>query len=80
MNRNRDPVFQNLVDHNRKEVTRVLTDISGGYINEVDLIKLNTFVQYSLALMQLEGPKKWALAKINAEIMSINRGQCEDHE
>ena len=80
MNRNKDPVFQHLVDHNRTEAMRVITDISRGYVNAIDLEKLTTFVQYSLALMQLEGPKKWALAKVNAEIMSINRGQCEDRE
>ena len=32
--------------------------------------KLNNFVQFSLALMQLSGPTKWAQAKMNAEMMN----------
>jgi hypothetical protein len=37
--------------------------------------KLQNFLLFSLALMQMEGPKKWELAKLNAEIMSFSLGE-----
>ena len=77
MRRHSDPVFQHRVDHTRTEAMRVLADVRKGYVNADDLDMLSNFVQFSLALMQMEGPKKWALAKMNAEIMAYNR---EDYE
>jgi len=78
--RHKDPVFQHRVDHTRKEAMRVLHDVRRGYVNADDLDMLSNFVQFSLALMQMEGPKKWALAKVNAEIMALHRNQVEDEE
>ena len=78
MKRHPDPTFQHRVDHTRTEAMRVLSDVRSGYVNSDDLDMLSNFVQFSLALMQMEGPKKWALAKINAEIMSLNRGENEN--
>lgn len=66
-----EPSWQIIVDHNRKQAMRVLNDIRQGLVNEEDFDKLHNFVQFSLALMQAEGPKKWALAKLNAEIMGL---------
>jgi hypothetical protein len=39
-------------------------------VNEEDVDKLQNFVLFALALMLMEGDKKWARAKINAELMS----------
>jgi hypothetical protein len=64
-------VWQARVDHTRREVMRVLADIRRGAIDEEDLDKLHNFAQFALALMQAEGPKKWELAKLNAELMSL---------
>ena len=79
MKRNRDPVFQATVDHIRREAMRTLREIRAGEVNEHDLEMLQNFIQFSLALMQMEGPKKWALAKVNAELMSLTR-EYADHE
>ncbi len=68
--RHKDPVFQAKVDALRAGTMKTLRDIESGCVNAEDLDKLNNFVQFSLALMQAEGPKKWELAKMNAELMS----------
>lgn len=73
MNRHKDPTFQHKVDHTRTEAMRVLSDVRRGYVNADDLDMLQNFVQFSLALMQMEGPRKWGMAKVNAEIMALNR-------
>lgn len=73
MKRQADLEFQVKVAHTRAEAMRVLRDIRRGYVNETDMDSLQNFVQFSLALMQMEGPKKWALAKMNAELMSLMR-------
>ena len=78
MKRHPDPTFQHKVDHTRTEAMRVLRDVRCGYVNADDLDMLQNFVQFSLALMQMEGPKRWAMAKVNAEIMSLNRGENEN--
>jgi hypothetical protein len=49
---------------------RVIREIRQGDVNEEDLDMLQNFVQFSLALMLMEGERKWARAKVNAEIMS----------
>ncbi len=43
--------------------------IRGGLIEEEQLDKLQNLMQFSLALMQICGPEKWAQAKFNAELM-----------
>lgn len=73
LRRHSDPVFQSRVDHTRAEVMRTLRDIRAGYVNEDDVDKLQNFCLFALALMQMEGPKKWALAKMNAELMALMR-------
>jgi len=66
-----DPLWRIKVDHTRREAMRVIREIRAGDVNEEDLDMLSNFVQFSLALMQMEGEKKWARAKVNAEIMSF---------
>ena len=73
MKRHRDPVWQARVDHTRREAMRVIGDIRKGFVNEHDMDMLNNFVQFALAVMQAEGPKKWELAKLNAELMALMR-------
>ena len=67
---NPDPLWRTKVAHTRKEAMRTIRNIRAGDVNEEDLDKLQNFVQFSLALMLMEGDKKWARAKVNAEIMS----------
>lgn len=43
--------------------------IRKGSIEEEQLDKLQNLMQFSLALMQICGPEKWAQAKFNAELM-----------
>lgn len=54
---------------------RVIADIRNGKVNEEDIDMLQNFVQFSLALMQAEGPKKWELAKMNAELINYMKGE-----
>lgn len=64
-----DPDWQAIVDANRQGVTHVINSINKGEVDELELEKLHNFVQFSLALMQICGPEKWAQAKLNAELM-----------
>jgi hypothetical protein len=66
--------WQAVVDGNRIGVTNVMESIRKGEVDEMELEKLHNFVQFSLALMQLSGPQKWAQAKLNAELMSLMKG------
>lgn len=66
--------WQAVIDGNRIGVLRVIENIRKGEVDEIELEKLNNFVQFSLALMQLSGPQKWAQAKLNAELMSFMKG------
>ena len=66
--------WQAIVDGNRIGVTNVIESIRKGEVDEMELEKLHNFVQFSLALMQLSGPQKWAQAKLNAELMSLMKG------
>jgi hypothetical protein len=66
-----DRVWQVKVDYTRTEAMRVIRDIRQGLVNEYDIDMLQNFVQFSLALMQAEGPKKWELAKMNAELINL---------
>jgi hypothetical protein len=63
--------WQAVIDGNRIGVTNVIESIRKGEVDEMELEKLHNFVQFSLALMQLSGPQKWAQAKLNAELMSL---------
>lgn len=65
-----DLAWQSKVAVFRRETMRVIREIRAGDVNEVDLDMLQNFVQFSLALMLMEGEKKWARAKVNAELMN----------
>lgn len=65
-----DAAWRNKVGHTRKEAMRVIREIRAGDVNETDLDMLQNFVQFSLALMLMEGERKWARAKVNAELMN----------
>jgi hypothetical protein len=64
-----DPHWQAVIDGYRVGVMRVINSINKGEVEETELEKLNNFAQFSLALMQISGPEKWARAKMNAEMM-----------
>jgi hypothetical protein len=66
--------WQAVIDGNRIGVANVIESIRKGEVDERELEKLHNFVQFSLALMQLSGPQKWAQAKLNAELMSLMKG------
>jgi hypothetical protein len=68
--RKEDYDWQAIIDGNRIGITNVIRGIRNGEVDELELEKLNNFVQFALALMQLSGPDKWARAKMNAEMMS----------
>ena len=61
--------WQAIIDGNRIGVAQVIESIKRGEVDELELEKLQNFVQFALALMQLSGPTKWAQAKLNAELM-----------
>jgi hypothetical protein len=62
--------WEAVINGNRIGVHQVIESIRKGEVDEVELEKLQNFVQFSLALMQLCGPQKWAQAKLNAELMN----------
>lgn len=70
-----DPLWQAQVDAVRTGIMQVMRDIRTGTVDELDLDKLQNFCLFSLALMQAEGPRKWARAKVNAELMSLMKGE-----
>ena len=59
------------VDATRAGVMKTIRDIRVGEVDEDSVDKLQNFCLFALALMQAEGPKKWELAKLNAELMSL---------
>jgi len=61
--------WEAVINGNRIGIARVIDSIRKGEVDEQDLEKLQNFVMFSLALMQLSGPTKWAQAKLNAEMM-----------
>lgn len=72
--------WQAIIDGNRVGVAQVLSNIKKGEVDELELEKLQNFVQFALALMQLSGPTKWAQAKMNAEMMNyLKDKQDEQH-
>lgn len=62
--------WQAVIAGNRIGIANVMESIKTGAVDELELEKLHNFVQFSLALMQLSGPQKWAQAKMNAEMMN----------
>jgi len=62
--------WEAVINGNRIGIGKVFDSINNGGVDEEELEKLYNFVQFSLALMQLAGPDKWAQAKMNAEMMS----------
>jgi len=69
-NRKEDYDWQAVIDGNRIGIAKVFESIRSGEVDEIELEKLQNFVQFALALMQLSGPDKWARAKMNAEMMN----------
>ncbi len=67
--------WQAVIDGNRIGIMNVIDGIRKGEVDELELEKLNNFVQFALALMQLSGPTKWAQAKLNAETMHYLKGE-----
>ena len=67
-----DPNWQLKVNAIRSGAMDAIRSIRAGKIDDIQLDMLQNFVLFSLALMEIEGPEKWALAKLNAEIMSLN--------
>ena len=65
----RDRDFVRNVLYSRQQCTRIINDIRKGEVCEEDIDKLWNFLQFSLALMQAEGSKRWSDAKRNAELM-----------
>ena len=61
--------WQAVIDGNRIGIMNVIEGIRKGEVDELELEKLNNFVQFALALMQLSGSTKWVQAKLNAEMM-----------
>ena len=66
-----DPYWQAKVDSTRTGVMKTIRAIKAGEVDEQDVERLQNFCLFALALMQAEGSKKWALAKMNAELMSL---------
>jgi hypothetical protein len=62
--------WEAVINGNRIGVMQVLSSIRKGEVDELELEKLQNFLQFSLALMQLSGPQKWTQAKMNAEMMN----------
>jgi len=62
--------WEAVINGNRIGIHQVIESIKKGEVDEQELEKLQNFVQFALALMQLAGPQKWAQAKLNAELMN----------
>lgn len=67
--------WEAIINGNRIGLQQVIASIHKGEVDELELEKLQNFVQFALALMQLVGPKKWAQAKMNAEMMMYLKEQ-----
>lgn len=65
--------WEAIINGNRIGIAQVFDSIKKGEVDEQELEKLQNFVQFALALMQLSGPTKWAQAKMNAEMMNYLR-------
>lgn len=60
--------WQAQVNGNRIGVMAALKAIEAGSIDELELEKMHNFCLFALSLMELEGDKKWARAKLNAKL------------
>lgn len=69
--------WEAIINGNRIGIAQVFDSIKKGEVDELELEKLQNFVQFALALMQLSGPTKWAQAKMNAEMMNYLRESRE---
>jgi len=70
--------WEAVINGNRIGVMQVMESIRKGEVDEEELEKLNNFLQFSLALMQLCGPQKWAQAKMNAEMMNYLKDKQDE--
>jgi len=70
--------WQAVIDGNRIGIANVLESIRKGEVDELELEKLQNFVMFALALMQLSGPEKWVRAKMNAEMMNYLKEKNND--
>ena len=70
--------WEAVINGNRIGISQVFDSIIKGEVDEEELEKLYNFVQFSLALMQLCGPQKWAQAKMNAEMMNYLKDRNGD--
>lgn len=62
----------------RAEVARVLRDISQGYVNELDLAKLNNFCMTALMLQAKVEQPAWRAAEKEAELAALLLDEVED--
>jgi hypothetical protein len=69
-----------IVDHVRSEAMKTINKIRSGSVDLDELDKLQNHLMFSLALMQMEGPQKWELAKLNAKIMSFNIAETKNKD
>lgn len=67
--------WEAVINGNRIGIAQVFKSIKNGEVDEEEFEKLQNFVQFALALMQLCGPQKWAQAKMNAELMNYLKEQ-----
>lgn len=63
-----------LIEIYRSNAMRTLKDVRCGLVNEVDLDKLQNFVQTSLALMSLVSVSTFRQAQRNAELLGFFKG------
>lgn len=64
-----------LIDIFRSNSMRTVKDIRGGIVNEIDIDKLQNFLQVSFALMQIVSVETFRQAQRNAEIAGFIYGE-----
>lgn len=47
------------IEHERREMTRIIRDIRCGYINAADVDRLHFFIAEALAAKHYAGPAQW---------------------
>jgi hypothetical protein len=62
----------------RSEVCRVIRDIERGYVNEIDLAKLNNFCMVSLMLLAKIEEPTWRASEKEAELAALLRDEVDD--
>jgi hypothetical protein len=63
-----------LVELYRQNSMRTIRDVRRGMVNELDVDKLQNFLQVSLALMELVSVSTFEQARMNAELLSFFKG------